>query len=129
MTGLDDHGRDGPHLPEGVTVHSKQELVLLLEGWLARSPAVTVGDVGSYGRKPWVWIDLGGRRARLHADTTRAAVRNYLDHVRVHGADADWHVVANNRGWINKILFAPPGGDASGWYCYLTEDYAAPGRI
>lgn len=129
MPGHDEHSPSGLHVPRGLTVHGKQELAVVLGDWLGRSPAATIGDIGSYGGKAWVWIDVGGRRARLHADTTRAAVRNYLDHVRVHGADADWHVVANNRGRINKILFAPPGGDASGWYCYLTEDYAAPGRI
>ena len=120
--------RDG-FVPKGITVGGKQELALLLADWLDQSPAPTVGDVGSYGGKAWVWITLGSRRAHLNADTTRSAVRAYLDHVRSHGAGANWHVVANRNGRINKVLFGPAGSDASGWYCYLSDDYPSPGRI
>jgi len=125
----DEAGAHDGFLPKGITVRGKQELAVLLGSWLGRSPAPTIGDVGNYGGKSWVWITLGGRRAHLNADTTRSAVRVHLDHVRSHGADADWHVVANRNGRINKVLFAPPGSDASGWYCYLSADYATPGRI
>lgn len=120
--------RDG-FVPKGITVRGKQELVLLLADWLDRSPAPTIGDVDSYGGRAWVWIALGGRRAHLNADTTRAAVRAYLDYVRSHGADAGWYVVANRRGRINKVLFGPPDSDASGWYCYLSTDGASPGTL
>ena len=115
-------------MPRGSTVQGKEELATLLRGWLNRSAQQTIGDVGTYGGRAWIWIELGARRAHLNADTTRAAVRAYIDHVRIHGADADWHVVANRRGKVNKVLYGPPGADAPAWYCYLTDEYTTPGR-
>lgn len=121
---------DGMYLVPGTVAHSKQHLAVLLRGWLDGSPADTIGEIGTYGGKAWLWIELGDRRARLHADTTRTAVRAYLDSVTRHGATARWYVVENRHGRINKLLYAVPGEvDATGWYCYLTIELATAGTI
>jgi hypothetical protein len=116
-------------VPRGATVRSRGELAALLNDWVSRSTQPTIGDIGSYGGKAWIWIQLGERRAHLNSDTRRSAVRAYLDYARVHGNGADWHVIANQRGKLNKVLYGPPGADPSGWYCYLTEPYDQPGLI
>lgn len=105
------------------TVSSKTELASVLLHWVSASTQLTLGQVGSVGVRKLVGIELSdGRRARLHADTSRAAVVAFLQNVIERGAEANWKLVANQRGNFNKLLFDPDGGPVSGWFCYLEGD-------
>jgi hypothetical protein len=118
------------HLMEGTIVQSKQAFAELLDGWLHTSKAQTIGDVGSFGGRPYVHIELGDVTAVLNADTKQAAVREYLDEVGRRGdAEAPWQVVANQRGRVNKIVFRDDGQPTPGWFCYLAEPLTTPGEI
>ena len=56
----------------------KAALVDLLRGWLSMSRASTIGDVGSFGRRPWLFVDVDGQAVVLNADTKRAAVETFV---------------------------------------------------
>lgn len=106
------------HLPQGLRVPAKAALIEVLQAWLGDSHAATIGDIGSFGGKPWIWIDLDGWTVALNADTKRAAVEAV---VRDHRYDPNrpWRVVANRRGRINKVTPSPDGQPLPGWYAYL----------
>ena len=108
------------HLPRGLRVAGKRELVVVLRNWLRESQAVTVGDVGSFGGRPWLLIDIGGHEVALNADTKRAAVEAF---VRGSWPDPErpWRVIANRRGQVNKVLTGPDPEPVPGWYAYVTH--------
>lgn len=66
------------YLPLGTRVSNKRELAELLATWLRRSQMPTIGDVGSFGGRPWLHIDLGTHDIALNADTKRAAVEEFV---------------------------------------------------
>jgi hypothetical protein len=105
----------------GTRVKSKSELLLLLDRWFRETKDITIGQLGNFGGVAWVFLDFPDlpRTARLNGDTTREAVRDYLDDVARRGAEVSWAVVANRRGAINKVAYAENELDAPGWYCYL----------
>ena len=115
-------------IPKDTTVDTKEELVALLRDWL-RTGEKTIGDVGSFGGKPWVRIRLGGTQVVLNADTKRAAVQEYLAYVAENGPDSPWPVVANQRGTVNKVVFRADGVATPGWYAYTTKPLPAPTTI
>ena len=109
-------------LPRGVSVTGKQALVELLATWLERTDAPTVGDIGSFGGKPWIHAQIGDRQVVVNADTTRAAVQQVVTAWR-DGA-RDWRVVENANGRVNKLLPWPDRKPLPGWYAYVTEALA-----
>lgn len=110
----------GEYLPPGTRVHGKRELVAVLKVWLSQSQAPTIGDVGTFGGRPYVHIEIDGHKVVLNADTKRTAVETF---VRLSDADPDqsWRVVANRRGRVNKVLPYPHSDPLPGWYAYLSH--------
>jgi hypothetical protein len=121
------------HLPPGIVVRGKHELVQTLGLWLARSQTTTIGNVATFGGRPHLRLHLrlgpSEVEAVLNADTTRAAVTTYLQIAQREGEDATWQVTANRRGVINKIIPTTTTGNLPGWYCYLTTPLARPRRL
>lgn len=111
------------YLPLGTRVSGKRKLVELLTAWLRRSQMPTIGDVGSFGGRPWLHIDVGPHEIALNADTKRAAVEEF---VRASEADPNqpWRVVANRRGRVNKVLPHSDPRTLPGWYAYLSRPLA-----
>lgn len=114
------------HLPPITKVSNRTELAALLSHWYNETSAVTIGDVGLFGGRPCISIDLGDHQAVLNVDTKRSAVAAYLQHVRSNGAEAPWRVVANTRGRVNKLLFDADPAAAAGWYAYLRKPLTTP---
>jgi len=124
-----DAGLDGAgHLPRGMRLTGKRQLVATLARWLSQTSAPTIGDVGAYGGHAWVFVDLDGQQVVLNADTKRAAVDTF---VRDSTPDPTrpWSVIANSRGRVNKVLPNPAGDPLPGWYAYLTRPWPQPGRL
>ena len=115
------------YLPEGLRVAGKAALVDLLRGWLSLSRAPTIGD-GSFGRRPWLFVDVDGQAVVLNADTKRAAVETF---VRDNGPNPErpWRVIANCDGSINKVLPGPGRDPLPGWYAYLAHPRDTEGLI
>ncbi len=116
------------HLPRGLRVDGKAELVNVLSRWLTESGASTVGDVGTFGGRPWLIIGVGRQLVALNADTKRAAVETFVRGSRPN-PDRPWRVIANNRGRVNKVLPGPGPEPLPGWYAYLTRPMVAEGSI
>ena len=114
------------HLPRGFRVHGKSELMEVLREWLSRSRAATIGDVGSFGGRAWLLIDLGGEEVALNADTKRSAIETVVSDSAT-DPESPWRIVANNRGRFNKVL---PGLDPlPGWYAYLKRPRSEEGVV
>ena len=104
---------------------SKREFTEVLRAWHSDTDERTIGETGTYGRRAWLWIDLGGREFHLNADTKRHGVEAYLERVARNGADQPWHVVPNRNGLINRV--APGHLDPiPGLYLYAKEALVAP---
>src|SRR5438309_186253 len=56
-------------IARGTAVTSQEELRHLLTRWFADTDEPTLGEVGSYGGKAWLWLELPElpRRARINA--------------------------------------------------------------
>jgi hypothetical protein len=112
-------------IDKGHVVRDKRELAELLREWFRKTNEPTIGDVGNYGGKAWIYVELPGTTVVLNSDTKRAAVEAYLAAVGDQGPELPWRVVANQRGRVNKVLY----GDldrAPGWFCYTLAPLDAP---
>ncbi|MDQ2935808.1 MAG: hypothetical protein M3R49_12705 [Chloroflexota bacterium] len=112
------------HLPEGLIVAGKAELVRILERWLEASDAQTIGDIEKRLKiTPWLFADVGDHRIRVNADTRREAVARF---VRINTPDLRlWPVVVNNRGTVNKVLQSPDRERVKYWNAYLVRPVPA----
>lgn len=119
----------GGFLPRGITVNGKRELAELLLHWHQSSRGKTIGDVGKYGGTAWITVDLGSHKAVLNADTKRASVATYLEHVQRLGPELPWYAIASNRGTANKVVFSDDPAEAAGWYLYLRRALKQPGQL
>lgn len=122
---LDEHG----YLPKGTAAHGRAQLAELFTAWLNSSNAPTIGDFGTFGRTAWVHIQLGEHTAVLNGDTKRHAIAEFLDDTQRRGTSAPWHVIANQNGVVNKVVFRDDGETTPGWYCYLTRPLASPTQL
>jgi hypothetical protein len=109
-------------IPRGTRLRSREEFTQRLKQWYEGSTEPTLGDVGAYGRQPWVWVSVCGHELHLNADTTREGVKAYLDRVAEFGQGMDWHVRANNRGRsINQVCFDPDETPIPGFNLYVKQ--------
>jgi len=114
-------------IPKGTRVASKSALADLLARWYRETTEETIGPDVTFGGQEWVCVDLQPHPVKLNADTSREAVRAYLDDVADGGAEVPWHVVANERsGRVNRVLYRADRTAARGWYCYLVREVAEP---
>jgi hypothetical protein len=118
------------HVTNGTKVTGKAELLRLLTAWLQASDSPTIGNIGTFGRKPCIFIALGGDlTAVLNSDTKRIAVEEFVKEAQANGPDEPWLIAQNQRGRINKLVFRADGATTPGWYCYLTEPLTEPRKI
>jgi hypothetical protein len=108
------------YLSLGTRVSGKQELITVLKAWLKQSQAATIGDVGSFGRRAWLHIEINGHHVVLNGDTKRTAVETF---VRLSDTDPNqpWRVIANRHGRVNKVLPYSHFDPLPGWYAYLSR--------
>lgn len=100
---------------------SRHLLNEMLQQWLRETDEKQIGDESVQGRSPWVYIKEGGRVFRVHADTKRSGVKEYLQIVKDHEPEAVWHIVRNQRGRMNSVAFGPELIKPRGFYLYLCE--------
>ena len=117
----------GP-LPRGLTLTSKADLVEVLRRWLAESHAETIGDIGRFGGKAWISVQLPGHEIVLNADCRRDAIERFV-RANASQPNTPWQVVANRRGRVNKVLPVAGSVECPGWYAYLMEPLNEEGTI
>jgi len=105
-------------MPRGMRIRSKVELLDALREWLNSSDAPTIGDTSLFHGRYWVTVEVGTRRVKIAADTTREAVRSVVVALAAN-PNRSWRVVANQNGRINKVV--PTASVELGWYAYLTQ--------
>jgi hypothetical protein len=118
------------HIVNGTKVTGKAELLRVLEAWLKVSGTPTIGNIGTFGRKPFIFIALdGGLTAVLNSDTKRVAIEEFVKDAGANGPDEPWSVVRNRLGRLNKLAFRANGAETPGWSCYLLEPLPEARRI
>ncbi|HVL40131.1 MAG TPA: hypothetical protein VM328_12140 [Fimbriimonadaceae bacterium] len=108
----------------GTHFQSRAQLVAALERWVTDENDETIGDL-KFGRAPWISFDTSAGIADINADTRRDAIERMLRQTR---DGQPWHVIANNRGKVNKVVF-DLSDSHEGWYSYLREPLDAPQEI
>lgn len=69
-----------------------------MQRWFRDTDEPLVGDPDVDGRTPWVYIRDGGAAYKLHADTPRHAVADYLRLLRSAAGDLAWTTRLSRRG-------------------------------
>jgi hypothetical protein len=98
---------------------TKLEFHRRLEDWYRESRAPLIGDPGVPGMTGWVFVRDGHMLAKLHADTTRAGVGEYLALLRSQRGELPWYVVESARGQPTKVAFGAERRIIPGFYLYL----------
>lgn len=107
---------------EGTSLVSLDELVDRLRLWLRTTDEELVGNSPRFGGKAWITFPLGGVRCRLNADTTRAAIAEFVAAHDQSPFSVD--VAKSQNGRCNKLHVN--GRTLRGFYGYTIEDQAAP---
>ena len=98
---------------------SKHQLHDMLQQWLRETDEKQIGDESVQGRSPWIFIKEGGQIFRLHADTKRSGVNEYLQIAEKYEHKIEWCIVRNQRGRMNSVAFGPGLIRPRGFYLYL----------
>jgi hypothetical protein len=93
-----------------------------LARWLRDTEDRVVGDPDAHRRTAWVYVRDGHTLAKLHADTTREAVAEYLELVRTHRSPLEWTVVPSATGQLTKIAFGPERTTIRNFHLYLDDE-------
>lgn len=74
---------------------SREDLVLLLRGWLQMTSADTIGDPNNgIGVAPLIKLQIGDRKYVLNQDSTRVGVEMFIEN---EGNGNNWHYSETNR--------------------------------
>jgi hypothetical protein len=118
-----------PEIERGHVCEDRADFVELLRWWLETTDEQTVGDVGTFGGKPWVLVATGSVRCHLNADTKRAGVRRFLELHQQHGPQVEWQVIANARSTVNRVAIGPDAEKVKGFYLYTDEELPSPATL
>lgn len=99
---------------------SRTEFHQQLRQWLANTSDAQIGGEDVPGVTAWIYVEHFGDNYRLHADTKREAVEEYLKLVALYGEELEWSVVANKRGNENAVVHGPDQKRVTSFYLYLT---------
>jgi len=98
---------------------SRAEFHRRLRSWLDDTDESIVGPNDVPGVTPWLHVRDNDRLFALHADTTRDAVRRYMDLVSLHGDELKWEVTTSRRGNPTALLYGPQGVRHTPFYFYV----------
>jgi hypothetical protein len=108
---------------------SKAEFHSRLRRWYRETDESVIGDPDAHALTAWVWIRDGHLLARLNADTTRAAVAEYLALVHALHGNVPWSVVSSARGQPTKIAFGPDRIVLPAFHLYAEPGTVTRGRL
>lgn len=98
---------------------SRLELHQRLRQWFVTTSDAQIGSEDVQDRTSWVCVEYGSDVFRLHADTKREAVEEYLRLVQQYGEEIQWTVVPNQRGNENAVAYGPHQVRITSFYLYL----------
>jgi hypothetical protein len=98
---------------------SKKRFHALLQRWIETTDEEVVGPEDIDERTSWVHVREGGVVFGLHADTSRKAVRSYLQLVRFQDDDLAWEIVASQKGKMTALVYGPDRVRIKPFYLYV----------
>jgi len=98
---------------------SKSEFHTRLREWIETTNESRVGDPDDDNRKPCAYISDGGKVFRLHSDTKRKGVEEYLTIVDARGDDLPWYIVESRTGKKVAVAFDSDSSPLHHFYLYL----------
>jgi len=96
---------------------SRAEFEERLRAWYQSTDETRIGDGGSYGGAPWVWVRHGTGLYHLNADTKREGVGAYLN-LLAKEPSLRWIVGEGRAGKLTKVLFGDRQVAIPGFYLY-----------
>ncbi len=100
-----------------------------LRDWFSNTRSETIADAGSEDGRACVRVCVAGEWCHLSADTSRAGVFQYFQHMRLAGGVLDWHVVADRCGGFNRIGVGRCKRPLTGFYLFPDEPFADSHRL
>lgn len=88
-----------------------------LRRWYEPTDEARIGDDSSSGGTLWVWIQQGGRRFHLNANTTQEGVGEYLA-MLTREPELKWAVVRGRVDRLMKVVFGRRQQVIPGFYLY-----------
>lgn len=120
----------GTLIRKGTHCDTKQKFADILRRWYENTNEDTIGDLRShYGVTTWMTVSASGHRCVVHADTSRDAIRRYLELVEDHGPDLSWRVERGRRGTLNKVCVELNGAPTPGLFIYTARAFESPASI
>lgn len=101
---------------------SKAQFHDRLTRWFRETREDVIGEPAVHGRTAWLWVRDGHTLAKLQADTTRAAVAEYLLKLRSQPSPLEWHVVTSSTGHRTRIAFGPDRATIRNFHLYADEE-------
>jgi hypothetical protein len=105
---------------------SKTEFADLLRRWHDDTREETIGDLRRNCVTKWLTVSATGNRCVVHADTSRVAIRRYLELVAKFGPDPGWRVERGRRETLNKVCVEPDGSPTPGLFIYTARTFGSP---
>jgi hypothetical protein len=97
----------------------RHEFERLLQDWIAHAgPHATIGDTSGRCQTAWIHVQSDGNLYYLNADSTKAAVDQYVGLLAI-DPELPWTIVTNQRGRRNKVAFGRSGTVIPGFYFYV----------
>jgi hypothetical protein len=61
-------------------IRNKADLFKLCEHWLQESDSLSIGPLNENGSNPtpWIWVNIDGKEHKIHADTKRHGVKEFI---------------------------------------------------
>src|SRR5690349_21327809 len=100
---------------------SKAEFHRRLREWLQDTRDTMIGGGAMDGRTAWIYVNDDGVLYKLHADTRREAVLNYIALVAEFGDELAWEVAPNNGGTEMPLYMAPKSIERFRFICMPTN--------
>lgn len=101
---------------------TKAEFHERLTRWFRESREEMVGDPAAHRRTAWIYVRDGHTLAKLHADTRREAVAEYLELLRSHPSPIEWTVIPSATGQLTKIAFGPAKETLRNFHLYVDSE-------
>lgn len=100
---------------------TKTQFHAALREWLDSTKDARIRVEAGHNRAPWVHVRDGERLFALNADTTRDAVRQYIQLLELYGGDLAWTVAESESGKMTAVAYGADEVRIKPFYLYLRD--------
>ena len=98
---------------------TKREFHERLLRWFVDTDEDMIGDPAADGRTAWLYVRDADSLFKLHADTPRRAVEEYLRLLRAFEGKLEWSVRPSRQGKMTAVAFGPDRVKIEPFYLYV----------